>query len=137
MLGVKERPYLLKKSVGERNKLRHQNISEDKSKEILVKALYQRSKILQGTHEEKSDYYHFAAFVDNHSYLVLVDFMTTKEYNEIVHYHIMRQKEFMRLVRHTVKKSIYMNKKVLSGGRPVPPYTRYQAQSGVKISDFR
>lgn len=46
----------------------------------------------------------------------------------------------MRLVRHTVKKSIYMNKKVLSGGRPVPPYTRYQryqAQSGAKISDFR
>lgn len=136
MLGVKERPYLLKKSVGERNKLRHQNISEDKSKEILVKALYQRSEILQGTHEEKPDYYHLTAFVDNHSYLVLVDFTTTKEYNEIVHYHIMRQKEFMRLIRHTVEKE----KHVLAGGRPVPPYTRYQryqAQSGAKISDFR
>ena len=104
MLGVKERPYLLKKSIGERNKRRHPDIDDNKAKEILVKALYQRDKILQGVHEDKPDYYHFAAFVDGYNYLALVDFTPTKEYNEIVHYHIMRQKEFMRLVRHTVEK---------------------------------
>ena len=108
MLGVQERPYLLKKSVGARNKIRHPDIDDEKAKEILVKALYQRDKILQGTHDNKPDYYHFAAFVDNHNYLALVDFTPSKEYNEIVHYHIMRQKEFMRLVRHTIEK----NKKI-------------------------
>lgn len=108
MLGVQERPYLLKKSVGARNKIRHPDIDDEKAKEILVRALYQRDKILQGTHDNKPDYYHFAAFVDNHNYLALVDFTPSKEYNEIVHYHIMRQKEFMRLVRHTIEK----NKKI-------------------------
>ena len=99
MLGVKERPYLLKKSIGERNKVRHPDIDDEKAKEVLVKALYQRDKILQGTHENKPDYYHFAAFVDNHNYLALVDFTPRKEYNEIVHYYIMRKRDFVKMVQ--------------------------------------
>lgn len=99
MLGVEQKPYLLKQSVGDRNKIRHPDIDEAKAKEILVKALYQRDKILQGTHENKPNYYHFAAFVDKHNYLVLVDFTPEKQYNEIVHYYIMRKRDFIKMAQ--------------------------------------
>lgn len=109
MLGVEPKPYLLKKSIIDRNKISHPDISEEKAKEILAQALYQRGQIIQEAAENKGHYFHFAKFVEGYNYLVLVDFTATKQYNEIVHYHIMRQKNFMNLIRKSVQagKRIY------------------------------
>ena len=56
----------------------------------------------RGKHKE--NYYHFAKFVDGYNYLVLVDFTPNKENNEIVHYHIMRKNNFMKLLNKSEEK---------------------------------
>lgn len=97
------KPVLLKAEVAGRNKKQHPDISEEKAKEILAKALYKRDKIIPSTNENKPDYYNFTAFVDNYNYLVLLDFAPTKEYNEVVHYFIMSQKSLGSLIKKALK----------------------------------
>lgn len=97
------KPILLKAEVISRNLDKHNDITEEKAKEILVQALYCRDKIIPSTNENKPDYYNFTAFVEDYNYLVLLDFTPTKEYNEIVHYFIMSQKSLNALIRKAAR----------------------------------
>lgn len=98
-LSVEPKPYLLKKSIIERNREKHKDLTEEQEKDILLRALYGHDKIIKDNQNEDKNYYHFAKFVDGYNYLVLVDFTPKKENNEIVHYHIMNQKKLLKLIK--------------------------------------
>jgi hypothetical protein len=56
---VESKPILLKKSVIERNKARHSEISINKYNRIIGETLYNKDFIMKEKNPEKPNYYHF------------------------------------------------------------------------------
>lgn len=91
-IGVeKNKPILLKKSVIERNRKEHDDITDSDFEEIVKNALYAPSEVFPANKEKP--YYHFAKVIEINSKgkpeigLVLLDVDNKKDNFEIVHVH--------------------------------------------------
>ncbi|MCH5201903.1 MAG: DUF1073 domain-containing protein [Oscillospiraceae bacterium] len=98
VLGVENKPVLLKKSVIDRTQSQHPEVSPEDYKEIIETALYNPDLVVPGN--EKKPYYNFIARVgEDKNSVVLLEVSNEKENFEIVHIHWARDKSRKSLER--------------------------------------
>jgi len=98
----KNKPVLIKKVVLERNKTRHPDIMDVEVNQIIGQALYEPNEVFRANKEKP--YYNFAKLVrlslkhgDSVDYgVVLLDVDEKKDHFEVVHWHWMRSKDFLK-----------------------------------------
>lgn len=89
---------LLKKSVIEKNRRDHVDISDKDMATIIAHALYDEESDIFRANPNNPNYYHFASFYDferngkRHKGVALLDIDDRKENFEIVHAHLMRER---------------------------------------------
>lgn len=100
-LGVKPRKVRLKKSIIERNKIRHPDVKEEETVEIIGNALYKPEKIIKG--KGRDTYFHFISrSKGNESPLVLLDVQISEDgFFDIVHYFKVREKSKEFLLKNS------------------------------------
>ena len=103
-VGVKDnKPILLKKSVIERNRTEHSDLTNEDFEQIVANALYAPSEVFPANKEKP--YYHFAKVIEVNSKgkpeigLALLDVDDRKENFEIVHAHFVRSSSYETMKR--------------------------------------
>ncbi len=101
-VGVKDnKPILLKKSVIERNRTEHSDLTNEDFEQIVANALYAPSEVFPANKEKP--YYHFAKVIEVNSKgkpeigLALLDVDDRKENFEIVHALFLRERSYKSL----------------------------------------
>lgn len=90
--GLKNKPILLKKTIIDRNKEEHGDITTDNAVRILSNALYKTEAVLKGK-AKRPNYYNFITRIDDeYNDLVTVELSEEKEYYEIVHFFVIRNR---------------------------------------------
>lgn len=103
-VGVKDnKPILLKKSVIERNRTEHSDLTNEDFEQIVANALYAPSEVFPANKEKP--YYHFAKVIEVNSKgkpeigLALLDVDERKDNFEIVHAHFVRSSSYETMKR--------------------------------------
>ena len=98
-IGKKDsKPVLLKKNVIDRNRTRHDDLTDSDFEQIIAKALYSPSEVFPANKEKP--YFHFAKIIEVNSKgkpeigLVLLDVDDHKDNFEIVHAQFIRQRSY-------------------------------------------
>ncbi len=97
------KPVLLKKSIIDRNKLLHDDLTDSDFEKIVANALYAPSEVFPANKDKP--YYHFAKVIEVNSKgkpqigLVLLDVDDKKDAFEIVHAHFVRPRSYETLKR--------------------------------------
>lgn len=85
--GFEDKPVLLKKSIIEKNKVNHPDITDDMAREIIGNSLYKPEAILKAN-KDKPAYHNFITRLkDDKNSIVLLELSDEKENYEIVNYH--------------------------------------------------
>ncbi len=106
----KNKPVLLKKSVIDRNRTEHKDVSKDDMKKIICRALYHPDAVFAANGEKP--YYHFASFVEMSEKgkqkigMVLLDVDKGKDNFEIVHMHYVNPDGLQRALKKANKKRL-------------------------------
>ena len=86
--GFTNKQISLKENIIIKNNNRHNEITEELAKDILSNSLYKPEYILKGN-PEKQNYHNFITRIgEDKNTIVLLDIDETKDYYEIVNYHI-------------------------------------------------
>jgi hypothetical protein len=98
-IGLKQnKPVLLKKSVIDRNRTEHSDLTDEDFQNVIANALYSPSEIFKANREKP--YYHFAKVIEVNSKgkpeigLALLDVDDVKDNFEVVHAHLVRERSF-------------------------------------------
>ncbi|MBR1769243.1 MAG: hypothetical protein IJ748_02180, partial [Bacteroidales bacterium] len=101
VLGIKGRKVIIKKNIFERNKLRHQDLSPENSREILREALYNTD--LYGQNQKKKRPYNWVVIntkdASGDNRIVLLEIREDKENVEIVHWHYLDDRSVEKIRR--------------------------------------
>ena len=85
--GFEDKPVLLKKSITEKNKANHPDITDDMAREIIGNSLYKPEAVLKAN-KDKPAYHNFITRLkDDKNSIVLLELSDEKENYEIVNYH--------------------------------------------------
>ena len=85
--GFEDKPVLLKKSITEKNKVNHPDITDDMAREIIGNSLYKPEAVLKAN-KDKPAYHNFITRLKNDkNSIVLLELSDEKENYEIVNYH--------------------------------------------------
>ncbi|MCL2045740.1 MAG: phage portal protein [Oscillospiraceae bacterium] len=84
-LGKEDKPVLLKKSIIERNLLRHPDVDASDYARLIGQALYNSDERFGGREHHNPDYMNFVKYGERRAALTLIELADRKEYYEIVH----------------------------------------------------